>query len=82
MSVRTRVRALERKQANCRGPVCPPVEFFDAIIAGRATRQEWNRWTPWLLATIFSPCEKEVSSSATETEWTPQIEDQRPSGKT
>jgi hypothetical protein len=40
--------ALERQQGKevCSGT--PPVEFFDRIIDGRATPEEWNRWAPWL----------------------------------
>jgi hypothetical protein len=55
MNVRARIRALERKQAIHPGPVGPPIEFFDAIIAGTATKQGWNRWGLWLRKNILDP---------------------------
>jgi hypothetical protein len=65
LSLRTRVRALERKQANAPGSVRPPVEFFDAILAGRASRQEWDRWAPWLHQNILHPPNSFLADSET-----------------
>jgi hypothetical protein len=47
MKIRRRIEALEKRRAvDLAGP--PPVEFFDNVINGTATRAEWAQWTPWL----------------------------------
>ena len=47
-AIKARILALERGPGN---EVCsrtPPVEFFDRLVAGTVTPQEWNRWAPWV----------------------------------
>jgi hypothetical protein len=66
VSLRARVRALERKQAKAAGSVRPPVEFFDAILAGTASRQEWDRWAPWLHQNILHPPNSLLADSETD----------------
>jgi hypothetical protein len=77
MNLRARVKTLERKQAICRGPVCPPVEFYDGVLAGTTTPQEWSRWGPWLLKNIFSSSKNGPPFAATESELTSPINDER-----
>jgi hypothetical protein len=81
MNVRARGGELERKRANRQSPVCPPVEFFDAALAGTVTPQEWNRWGPWLRKNILGPSAKDRPVAETETECTPPIDDEKPSGE-
>ena len=63
LRLRSRVQALEAASgADPRGT--PPIEFFDRILDGQATEQEWARWTPWFMENLPSLSDDQVERLA------------------
>jgi hypothetical protein len=61
-----RIQALEAASgADPRGT--PPIEFFDRMLDGRATEQEWARWTPWLMQNLRGLSDEQVERLANAT---------------
>ena len=74
MNLRARIRALEQKRARRPAPMtAPPVQFFDAVIAGTATKDEWDRWAPWLLLNLPSLSDRELQQVDTMAEGDPRF---------
>lgn len=77
MSIRARIKALERKRGIGQRVARPPIKFFDRIISGIATEQEWNRWAPWINENLGTLSDEPVERSAAARGDTPLPEDER-----
>ena len=53
MSLKTRILRLEQRQGF--RAIVPPIEFFDRIVSGSVTQEEWQRWMPWLMRNNVLP---------------------------
>jgi hypothetical protein len=64
VSLKTRILRLERRQGL--HAVIPPIEFFDRIVSGSASEEEWKHWGPWLIRTLNLPPDLQEASKSDE----------------
>lgn len=75
MNIKTRIAALERERSTGPRATQPPIEFFDRIVAGTVTEQEWNRWALWLMENLRILSDEQVECMAAATGWSLYPED-------